>query len=253
MIYIYDGTWDGLMCLVYRTALDESVPEEILRDDDSVDQGLLFETARIDTNENVAEATAMLLRERSSGVMWSDLWFALLSGDRGVDMALWRTLERAWREGKRAGMDLADPFMDRVRRAALHTGGEYNKYLGVIRFKDVGGIFYARMEPDCDVLPLLAGHFAKRLSDQGWVLHDIRRGRAAIFDGNGWHIEDMRLDRIPQITSEEAAYQKLWREFYRSTTTHQRLNYKVQRTHMPKKYWKHLVETPGEPYGKAQG
>lgn len=250
MTYIYDGTWDGLMCLVYRTALDENVPEEILRNEAEY-QGLLFEVTRIDNDAGVAEATASLLRGRISGAMWSDLWFALLSGDRGVDMALWHTLERVWREGKRAGMDLADPFIDTVRKAALHTGGEYNKYLGVVRFKDVGGIFYAQMEPDCDVLPLLAGHFAGRLADQGWVLHDIRRSRAAVYDGKGWHIEDMQLSRIPQITPEEEAYQELWREFYRSTTTRQRLNYKVQRTHMPKRYWKHLVETPGELHGKT--
>lgn len=248
MVYIYDGTWDGLMCLVYRTAADRCIPEEILRNE-MTEQGLLFEATRIENIPDIAEAVAALFRERVSGPLWSDLWFALLSGSRGIDLELWHVLERVWREGGRAGRDLADPRIDAVRRAALHTGREYEKYLGVVRFQDVGGIFYARIEPDCDILPLLAGHFARRLADQGWVLHDIRRDRAAVYDGKNWCIQNLKMSQIPQITPDEETYQQLWREFYRSTTTRQRLNYKVQWTHMPKKYWKHLVETPGELHG----
>lgn len=245
MIYIYDGTWDGLMCLIYRTAEDRRVPQEILRYSDG-DQGYLFDITRIENNPGLAEATAALLKRCVSTPMWSEIWFALLSGDKGVDLALWHTLERSWRMGKRAALDLADPCIDTVRRAALHTGGEYNKYLGLVRFQDTGGIFYAQIEPNCDVLPLLADHFAGRLSDQGWVLHDIRRNRAAIYNGKEWHIADLELSQIPHVTPGEQIYQDLWRGFYRSTTTQERLNYKVQRTHMPRRYWKHLVENPGE-------
>ncbi|MDR1874393.1 MAG: TIGR03915 family putative DNA repair protein [Synergistaceae bacterium] len=243
MIYIYDGTWDGLMCLIYKTAEDGAVPEEILRHEGT--QGLLFEAVRVDNDPRVAEATAALLRQRVSGPMWADVWFALLSDD-GADLAIWHTLERAWNRGRQAELDLVDPCIDAVRRAARHTGGEYNKYLGVTRFKDVGGGLYAQVEPDCDILPLLGRHFASRLSDRSWMIHDLRRGRAAVYDGKDWRLADVELSRVPQATPEEKQYQELWREFYRATTTRQRLNYRVQRTHMPKKYWKHLVESPGE-------
>ncbi|MDR3231563.1 MAG: TIGR03915 family putative DNA repair protein [Synergistaceae bacterium] len=250
MIYIYDGTWDGLMCLIYRTAEDGVVPEAILRNG-AEKQGLLFESARVENNSNIAEATASLLRKRVSGPTWGDAWFALLSGDDGADMALWHLLERVWRRGRRAELDLADPCIDAVRRAARHTGGEYEKYLGVTRFKDVGGILYAQIEPGCDVLPLLAGHFSRRLTDRGWVLHDLRRARAAVCRGADWYVTDMDPSQAPRIGSGEQRYQDLWREFYRATTTRERLNYKVQRTHMPRKYWKHLVETPGELHGDS--
>jgi probable DNA metabolism protein len=264
MIYVYDGTWDGLMCLVYRTAGDKNVPEDILRfamkslTDEGFHKGsqrgillrqeVLFETTPVENDVRVAEATAAVLKKRVSRQMLSDVWFALLScdreGDRRVDMALWHTLERVWALGKRAEADLADEYGQVVRRAALRTGGEYNKYLGVVRFKDVGGIFYAELEPDCDVLTLLADHFAARLPDRGWVLHDLRRKKAVVYDTKKWILTDMDLPRAPSATKEEQEIQELWREFYRSTTTNQRLNYKVQRGHMPKKYWKHLIETP---------
>ncbi|MDR1623092.1 MAG: TIGR03915 family putative DNA repair protein [Synergistaceae bacterium] len=258
MIYVYDGTWDGLMCLVHRTARDQSVPEGIVRrygegDTRQARQEILFKTTIIENDAKVAEATAAVLKKRVSRQLLSDAWFALLSCDRGddrhfsssVDMALWHTLERVWTLGKRAEADLSDEYAHVVRKAALRTGGEYNKYLGVVRFKDVGGIFYAELEPDCDVLALLADHFGARLPDRGWVLHDLRRKKAAVYDTKKWIVTDMDLPRAPSDTKEEREIQELWREFYRSTTTGQRLNYKTQRGHMPKKYWKHLVETPG--------
>jgi probable DNA metabolism protein len=243
MIYIYDGTWDGLMCLIHKTAEDETIPEEILRYD-AVKQRLLFESAQVENDPRIAEATASLLQKRVSGPMWAEIWFALLS-DSGAEMAIWHALESAWRRGRRAETDLVDPCIDTVRRAARRTAGEYDKYLGLTRFEDAGGVLYAKVEPDCDVLPLLARHFAARLSDRGWIIHDLRRARAAVFDGKNWRLTNRELPSVSQLTPGEKEYQELWREFFSATTTHQRLNYKVRNTHMPKKYWKHLVETPG--------
>jgi probable DNA metabolism protein len=254
MIYLYDGSWDGLMCLVHRAAADAKLPENVLRLRDSGGQGLLFETAAVETVPKIAEATEAAVKKRVSGTMLSDIWFALLSDSRGVDMALLMTLAKVWARGRSAESDLADGHIHAVRRAALRTGAEYNKYLGVTRFKDVGGLFYAELEPDCDVLTLLAEHFSARLPDQGWVLRDLRRGKAAVYDTRSWFVTDIEINfprRALPVTEEERAYQELWREFYRNTTTRGRLNYKAQRGNMPKKYWKHLVETPGETRGKG--
>ena len=246
MIYLYDGSWEGLMCLVHRAAEDKKLPDGVLRRQDSRGQGFLFETVRVETVPKIAEAAAAALKKRVSGVMLSDTWFALLSDSRGIDMAILAALAKVWARGRSAEADLADAHIHAVRRAALRTGAEYNKYLGVTRFRDVGGLFYSELEPDCDVLTLLADHFSARLPDRGWVLHDRRRGKAAVYDTRSWFVTDMDLPQALPVTEEESAYQALWREFYRSTTTRGRLNYKAQRGNMPKKYWKHLVETPRE-------
>jgi probable DNA metabolism protein len=193
------------------------------------------------------------LKKHVSGYMLSQVWFALLASDhdaRYVDLALWHTLASVWKQGCSAEADLADEHVNAVLKAALRTGGEYNKYLGLVRFRDVGGIFYSELEPECDVLTLLADHFSGRLPGQSWVLHDLRRKKAAVHDGRGWFITNIDLSQIPPSTEEDQRYQELWREFYRSTTTRQRLNAVVQRGHMPKKYWKYLVENPGQFHGK---
>lgn len=240
------------MCLVYRIARDKAAPDAILRPSD-MGLGLLFDVVEIENNFEIAQATANALKKRISGRMLSCAWFALLScdlsGGRNVDMALWRMLANIWERGKKTELDLADESAHIVRKAALHTGREYNKYLGLARFRGIGGIYYAELEPDCDVITLLADHFSARLADQSWILHDLRRKKAVLYDTKAWVVTDMppALDAMKK----DDAYQDLWREFYRSTTIVQRLNYKTQRGHMPKKYWKYLSEMPGEFHGKA--
>jgi probable DNA metabolism protein len=240
------------MCLVYRTAEDKTTPEAILRPSDG-SLGFLFDTITIENDSRIAQATAEAIQKRVSGRMLSNAWFALLScdlsGDRNVDMALWRMLANVWKHGKKAENDLyGDGPAFVVRKAALRTGCEYNKFLGLVRFRGIGDLFYAEFEPDCDVLALLAEHFSARLSDQGWILHDLRRKRAVLYNMKSWIVTDMppTIAGATKKIEKYDAYQDLWREFYSSTTTAQRLNYKTQRGHMPKKYWKHLTETPGK-------
>ena len=244
------------MCLVYKTASDMAEPEAILRTGGS-EQGLLFDSLTVESNAEIAQATESALRKRVSGRMMYNTWLAMLSNDLvndcKVDMALWRVLANIWRYGKRKEFDLADESAQVLRGAMHRTSHEYIRYIGVTRFRDIGGLFYAELEPDCDVLPLLAEHFSARLADQSWIIHDLCRKKAALYNMKTWVITDI----TPQFPSEKSKkinkadkYQDLWREFFRSTTTIQRLNYKTQRGHMAKKYWKHLTETPGELHGK---
>lgn len=248
-VYVYDGTWDGLMCLVYRTAEDAEIPDEIVRT--SVAERFLFEERFIENNADLAQATATVLRQRLSFRLFSDVWFALLSENEGIDLAVWHCLAAAWSEQGKAEMDLASPFRHAVYRSAQATAKEYARFQGLVRFQKSGGVYYARIEPECDILVLLAQHFSERLSDQKWVLHDIGRGKAALYGNNLWTLTEMKVLNELHVKEEEEDYQTLWREFYKSTTTLERLSYKRQRTFLPKKYWKHLVEVPGELNGST--
>ena len=43
MIYVYDGTWNGMMTLVHRTARDGILPDDILRSSPNGASGVLLE------------------------------------------------------------------------------------------------------------------------------------------------------------------------------------------------------------------
>ena len=247
MIYVYDGTWNGMMALVHRTAL-EGAPEDILRS-----SSVLPDATAIVPDERLAGAVDAALSSRIGRRALRDAQLALMSGtpggeggDGGMDLAVWRYLEQLWRLGRRASRDLADPCIGRVFHAARAVAREYDRWRGLVRFQEAGGFYYAPFEPSSDVLPLLAGHFAKRLPDP-WVLHDLRRGRAALHDRGRWIITDALPDGLAaRITKEEQAFRELWREFYCSAAIRERANPRCQANFIPLWMRKHLIERPGE-------
>lgn len=244
MIYVYDGTWNGMMTLVHRTAREGALPDDILRFSPNGSSGVLLDSTEVRSDPSLAEATAAVLEERLGRRWMSEACLALMSEEKGIDLAVWRCLSRLWKEGARAAADLAAPCMGAVLHAARRSFRELHRWMGLIRFRDVGGVYYAPFAPDCDVLPLLAGHFRSRLPAR-WVLHDTGRGRAALHEAGRWFLTDAALPAHLRITREEEVCQALWQEFFRSTAVRERISAKRQSNFLPRKTWAYLIEKPG--------
>ncbi len=109
-------------------------------------------------------------------------------------------------------------------------------------------------EPDHNVLPFLTAHFRKRLGDQEWMVHDLKRSIAALcregrvgyarVEAPGWLLRSPSLRDAPDgfYAEEEERFQDLWKGFFRSIAIESRKNLKLQRQFMPKKYQKYLLE-----------
>ena len=107
---------------------------------------------------------------------------------------------------------LADVRVAPVHRLAQRVGREAHRMLGFVRFREVReGFYYAPLEPDHHVLPLIASHFADRFSDQHWVIHDLRRGRGIVHDANRreWLLTGLALCAGPEFSARELDFQEL--------------------------------------------
>jgi len=121
------------------------------------------------------------------------------------------------------------------------TGAWYRTRLST-RFTEIGGVLYAPFEPEADLLQLLAGHFSTRLGNEKWIIHDLGRGKAAIYAPRLWRIADFSLPEGIAPSRREEAFRDLWKEYFHSIAVRSRENPRLQRQFMPKKYWKHLPE-----------
>ena len=108
MIYVYDGTWNGMMTLVHRTARDGILPDDILRSSPNGASGVLLESTEVRSDPSLAEATAAVLENRLGRRWLSEACLALMSEQEGIDLAVWRCFFRLWKEGIGAAADLAD-------------------------------------------------------------------------------------------------------------------------------------------------
>ena len=52
----------------------------------------------------------------------------------------------------------------------------------------------------------------------------------------------MKFEKIESHLKEELFYQELWKVFHKSIAIKERSNKNLQMQHMPKKYWKNIIE-----------
>ena len=55
------------------------------------------------------------------------------------------------------------------------------------------------------------------------------------------HLISGRLDDT-MAAEDEKLFQTLWKNYFKSLTIKERINPKLQRQHMPQRFWKYLVE-----------
>ncbi len=107
-------------------------------------------------------------------------------------------------------------------------------------------IFIAQCEPVTCSLPLIAEHFVERLPNQLFIIFDQRRKLCVIhLQGGQWTIEpyDPLLDDSAYF---DTSFENLWQLYFKALAIPERINPLLQRSNMPKRYWKYLVEHPGK-------
>lgn len=129
-----------------------------------------------------------------------------------------------------------------LRRKAWHIA---HRYMGFVRFRELenGGLF-AVIEPEADVLAMIAPHFADRLPLEHWAILDRIRDRAAVHPaGKNWFLLDEVDEKslsMPADSCEEPYFQRLWRGFHRAVGIEERENRRLQQAFLPLKF-RHIM------------
>lgn len=136
---------------------------------------------------------------------------------------------------------LTKDYVCTVSELAKKTWNEAHRYMGFVRFTELsGGILYAAIRPENEVLPFLAPHFANRYPEENWIIFDETRESFAVHRaGKGWMLlEDFRIEEkvLKQLSMEEDDYRAMWRAFTKSIAIEARKNEKLQKQLLPLKF-----------------
>jgi probable DNA metabolism protein len=243
--WIYDSTFNGFLRLLFETANFREEPESIEAEGEK--QSFLFPPRAVGTDEKLAGAVGGVLRRRITARLFARGYYAFLSSLENREMAVYTYYRLAWELGAEADGMLTDPRVAPVHEASRAVLRERHRFLGLLRFMEIGDILYAPFEPEGNILPLIAGHFSARLGREKWIIHDTRRGKAAVYTPRRWRIADFLLPEEITLSRKEEALRELWRQYFHSIAVRSRENPKLQRQFMPKKYWKHLPEKQPPP------
>lgn len=242
--FIYDGTFSGFLTVMATTegrwgeisAIERMAPAQ---------QALFSLAETIATDNGIVTEFFQAVGRLVSSAACQTLHHAFLSGTEGVEMLLLRYLELALAAGSKVDDMLADERVATVHRLAARVRQEAHRMKGFVRFMEVTeGFFYARIEPDHDILPLVMPHFAARFGDRQWLIHDLRRKKGGLYEParGEWIVTTMDLHAEPQGTIAEEACSRLWQRYFERLPVEERTNLKLQQAKVPKKYRRHLTE-----------
>lgn len=240
----YDGSPDGFLTAV-RLALGQSDPVAFqAAAGEGPVQGMLFDADTVATDANSAAALLQDLETAAGRGTVRDILHGFLGEHPRRDDLLF--------EGIRGGLHQRCPLHRMTCRPAQdllklvrQVGHEIHLFHGLLRFSELAdGTFYAPFEPDHNVLIPVARHFTVRLRDQQWVVHDCKRDLAVHWDRNQLRpiVAANSAGHTLEMAEDEAAYQACWRTYTQHIAIESRLNPRLQRQFMPRRFWRYLTE-----------
>jgi probable DNA metabolism protein len=247
----YDGSFYGLVCALNPYLRRRQIPDGIARE--NARQPLLLSLDIAEPATTIAAANGNIHDPevfRLPGISretWLNAWHAFLSEAPDIEISIAGYLLLALEKRGCVDSYITDKRVGNIQRLARRVLCERHRFMGLLRFRQINeNLFYASINPDNFILPLLAPFFVERLKDQQWIIHDRRREMAAVYDTHTWTIIERSATEIPKDSFEENEAQNLWQCFFDSIAVRERLNLALQQKFIPKKYWQDLIEKPGQ-------
>lgn len=247
---LYDGSFEGMLTVVFETYEYKWKDIHIRKERTAVP--LLFAEIRtVVTDEKKAKRVWKKLVDLLGRKGIQTIWASWLSEIETIEDTILGVIRYALVAQQNVLSDFGHPDVLQLQQTAKSVGREKHRMEAFVRFQlTKDGIYFSVIDPDFNVLPLILPHFRDRYADQRWFIFDSHRSYGIYYD-----LEKAAfVDFIPNsLLSEngvlkeafgdgEDLFQKLWSDYFKSTNIQGRKNTKLHLQHVPKRYWKYLVE-----------
>lgn len=241
MIFLFDGTMEGLFSSIYDAYYFKE-PQYIYVEN-SCQLELGQEYHRVESTDIKFNKVKDSIIEKLSETVMNHIVNAFLSEDTNAPTCIYHFLKMAFKRGGSIIDDLSNLVVMDLRDYSKKVARESHLLIGLLRFKKLdNGIYYCEFSPTYDQVRLISSHFANRLNDQYWIIHDVKRNYASFYNKENWYTKDISNNPALNYDHEEEKFQSLWQEYFEKISIEERKSQKRQMGMMPKKYWKHLVE-----------
>lgn len=239
---LYDGTIEGYYTAVFTSFEHKLEPFDICTED-SPRLSLFSETVAIETSPELARRVDTGLARKLGADEAQRVRLAFLSDEPGHEIELFRYIRLAMRKGRYAFCDHADPIVDAYEHLWRQVSNERHRMLQFVRFAEMeGGVYFAQINPNANVVPVMMEHFARRFNTQPFIIYDEVHKIAGVSGNGDWTLVQTDEITIPAKTGREEAYSRMWRSFYDTICNQERLNPALRRNFMPKRLWKNITE-----------
>lgn len=237
IVYLYDGSFDGLMCCVFESYFCHEIPLDII-----TDSATLFPTKNIITDISHAARVINSIPTKMGDEVLNMVKLSYLAVFANKERAILDYLRLGFEVGKKLPYLITNDVVSKIFSAVKKLKREKSQLVEFIRFSDFNGVLAAIIDPDNYVLPLLSPHFTNRLPNEQFLIYDRTHNMALIYANHKQAILPIDDYQMPVPDPEEQKYRALWRLFYNTVEVKPRHNEKCRMSHMPKKFWHNMTE-----------
>ncbi|CAA7390189.1 TIGR03915 family putative DNA repair protein [Chryseobacterium fistulae] len=246
---LYDGSFDGLLTAIFEVFEYRFKDVEIVSRERFHQENIFAEIHEIITQNDKAERVLTTLEQNIGKSGIHQLLKVFLSENPQMEHLILSAVKQSIQYPKdNILQNFADNDILKISKICKSVDRERHRMTAFVRFEKMqDGVFFAKIEPDFNVIPLIRKHFKDRYQDQKWMIYDLRRNYGILYDLEicEFFYPEEKLDLNTyqqQFHDEEKRYQKLWQKYFTHTNIIERKNVKLHIQHVPRRYWKYLTE-----------
>lgn len=248
---LYDGTFEGLMTAVFEVYEYRFEPAKIIAKENYQSESIFTEHHQVFTNQEKADRVLKKLETNLGKKGVSQLLRVYLSEKKEAERLILSAVSKSIKTPtSNILQNFADVDMMDIAKITKSISREVHRMHAFVRFEKLQDeVYFAKIEPDFNVLPLIVTHFKNRYRDQKWMIYDLKRQYGIFYDLKEVQFFEPGLEQTHQLKrtenilhEEEIQYQKLWQRYFFKTNIPERKNLKLHVQSLPKRYWKYLTE-----------
>lgn len=241
--FIYDGTFEGLLTAIFF-AYKEKQQTKITSKDNYI-PNMLSQITNIETDSSLYQRVYTSIKQKLNNTVLSNVYLVYLSETEGFEDLILKYLKLCYKHGTSINLAKNNDIIILIDRYVKRVNYEAERFRQFVRFKEITPLnFYAKIEPIYNILPLIIDHFTERYNDQSFIIHDLKRECALVYDKTSACIAPLPRSKSKEILSlnNDNTFEDLFRVFYKSVTIEERINIKCRNSFMPKRYHKNMTE-----------
>lgn len=246
---LYDGSFDGLFTAIFEVFEYRYQDVEIFSKDNFQQENMFAEIHEVITQQEKSERVLNKLEQNIGKSGIHQLLQVFLSEDPEMEKLVLSAVKQSIKHPEENILqNFADEHILKISKICKSVSRERHRMTAFVRFEKMHDeIYFAKIDPDFNVLPLIRKHFKDRYADQKWMIYDLRRHYGLLYDLENCEFfypdEKVDLNQYQQkFHEEEKKYQTLWQSYFTKTNIKERKNAKLHIQHVPKRYWKYLTE-----------
>lgn len=245
--YVHDGTLEGLLSAVFLAFERHEAPDDIVSAD-IYQPRLGQEELIVQTDIQHALRVRRGIERMAGGAAFRTVLAASLNDGYDTGIAVFHFIlyimySPQFKRERGALSNMANPAVARMNQLKTRAYNEAEKMRQFVRFSHLeNGVWFARINPNVSVIPLVMGHFAARFNDQPFIIYDEVHKLSGIYDGVSWQMIKGEVEAPADSTEHDQMMEDAWRSFYDALCVDARYNPELRRNFMPKRFWKNLPE-----------